>query len=587
MRASAASVEYLIEPHRATGASDFQGWVVLTSRSIALQIPRWPFPPNSPSAFPSFLCVLLCANRSGHAADPLWLAEIILLMKPSFSRSLAIISLLLTAAALPGHAEVRLPKIFASHMVLQQQKPLAIWGWAAPGEQVTVELCGQKAAATAASDGKWRATLAPLQAGGPFKIAVRGRNRIELDDVLVGEVWICCGQSNMEMPVGNSYRPKPYPGVLNFQQELATAKDPQLRLFLPDHQTSLTPKDDLPGPGWQVCTPETADRFSAVGYFFGRHLRQTCQVPVGMIEAAKSSTTAQAWTSLEGLRTIPEMAKVLEKREKQPPAPMKPTPNPEDAAITPRTVEVSFEEPGCLYNGMIAPLVPLTLRGAIFYQGESNASGAREYRTLFSTLIRSWRKAFAQGDFPFLFVQLAAFGNNPKTANDGPGWAALREAQTMTLAEPNTGMAVTIDIGSARLIHPPNKQEVGRRLGILAEAIAYGRNVPCEGPRYRSSRIEGGNIRVQFDHAEGGLVAKPFQQGKPPVTVDRLAGFAVAGADKVYQWADARIVGNEVIVSSPQVPNPVSVRYAWHGNPNANLYNQAGLPTVPFRTDKD
>jgi len=509
------------------------------------------------------------------------------LMKPCFSTSLAFASLLLTIAALPGRADVRLPKIIASHMVLQQQKPLAIWGWADPGEKVIVELAGQKVDGITAANGKWNVTLAPIKTGGPFKMSFQGRNRIELDDILIGEVWICSGQSNMEMPVGNSYRPRVYPGVLNFQKELTSANDPKLRLFLPDHQTSLAPKDDLPGMGWQLCTPESAGRFSAVGYFFGRHIRQTCQVPVGVISVAKSSSTAQAWTSLEALRAIPEIAKVLDRRETHPPPPMKPSSNPEDAAITPPTVEIPFSEPGSLYNGMIAPLVPLSLRGVIFYQGESNTSSARGYRKFFPTLIRSWRKSFAQGDFPFLYVQLAALGNIPKTANQDPGWASLREVQTETLAEPNTGMAVAIDIGSVSQIHPPNKQEVGRRLGLLAEAIAYGRKIPCEGPRYRSSRIEGGSIRIQFDHAGAGLVAKPFERGKPPVTVDQLVGFAVAGADKLYHWADARIDGNEVIVSSPQVSAPVSIRYAWHSNPEANLYNPAGLPAVPFRTDKD
>ena len=501
-------------------------------------------------------------------------------------------SLCFTGLCLPvACGDVRLPKLFADHMVLQHGKPVAVWGWADPGEKITVEIAGTKATCSADAAGRWKAVLGPLAPGGPHCLTVQGKNRTTVSDVLIGDVWVCAGQSNMEMPVGNLYRPKPYPGVLNFQRELAQANHPQIRLFLPDHQTALLPKDDLPGPGWQVCTPETAARFSAVGYFFARHLASARKIPVGMIQAAKSSTSAEAWTSLEGLRTLPGWNEKLDKRKNAAPRPPKPSapdapPDPNNPPPPP-SVEVPFSEPAGLFNGMIAPVTPFAICGVIFYQGENNAKDPKGYSTLFPALIRSWRKAWGQGDFPFLFVQLAAYGGKPKAPREDGGWAAQREAQTAGLKEPNTGMAVTIDIGSPRLIHPPNKQEVGRRLGLLARSIAHGEKVDAFGPQFRSIKIEGGRMRLQFDHADGGLVARPFQQGRPPVTVTKLTGFAIAGADKVYHWADAEIAGNEVVVSSPEVPAPVSVRYAWAGNPDCNLYNRANLPAAPFRAGQE
>jgi len=474
-------------------------------------------------------------------------------------------------------------------MVVQHGRPLCVWGWADPGEAVTVGLGEQSGSASAGSDGKWRITLPPLPPGGPLTMTVRGNNRLEVTDILAGDVWICCGQSNMEMPVGNLYRPKPYPGVLNFREEIARASHPQIRLFLPDHQTSLNPKDDLPGKGWQVCTPESAGRFSAVGYFFARHLHAALKVPIGMIQAAKSSTPAEAWTSLEGLRTIPQWAARLDKRKpasSHPPMPAAPadTPDP-DNPPPPTTVEVPFGEPAGLFNGMIAPATPFVIRGAIFYQGENNAKDPRGYSVLFPTLIRSWRNAWGLGDFPFLFVQLAAYGPKPRQPREDGGWAAQREAQAAALKEPNTGMAVTIDIGSPNLIHPPNKQEVGRRLGLLAESIAYGRTVEARGPSFHSMKAEGGALRIRFDHTAGGLVAKPLTRGTPPTLPIRPTGFVIAGRDGTYHPADAQICGDEVVLSSPDVPQPVAARYAWAGNPDCNLYNSANLPAEPFRAE--
>ena len=498
------------------------------------------------------------------------------------------------ACAFPAAADVRLPKLFTDHMLVQRDKPVPVWGWADAGEVVGVEFAGQAKNTTADASGKWMVRLDPLSASAaPRVMTVKGKTTVEIKDVLVGEVWICCGQSNMEMPVGNLYRPDVYPGVADFKRELAGADQPLIRLFRPDHQTSLKPKADLPGSGWQCCTPETAARFSAVGYFFGRHLQQTLKVPVGMIQVAKSSTIAEAWTSPEGLRTLPKWEKILDQRQLQ----SERAAAKANTATTASTsavvvgggvanpVEVPFPEPGCLFNGMVAPLVPLAIRGIIYYQGESNAKDPNGYRTLFPALIRSWRQAWGQGDLPFLFVQLANYRGKPKAPREDGGWAAQREAQAATLTEPNTGMAVTIDIGSGPKIHPPNKQDVGRRLGLLAQALAYGQSVECYGPQYRAMKTEGDKVRIQFDHLGGGLEVKPFKQGQPAATVTKLHGFAVAGTDKVYHWADAEIAGDEVVLRSPDVPRPVTVRYAWSGNPDCNLYNKAGLPAAPFRSD--
>jgi len=500
--------------------------------------------------------------------------------RPIFRR-IPLVAMLLAGNAL---ADVRLPKLIGDHMVLQRGIPPVIWGWADPGEKVTVSIVNQTLTTSADPDGRWKVRLQPLETGGPLEMTVAGKNRIKVSDILVGDVWICSGQSNMEMPVGNLYRPKVYPGVLNFQKEIEGANQPNLRLFLPDHQTSLHPKEDLPGPGWQVCTPGTAARFSAVGYFFARHLQSESNAPVGMIQAAKSSTTAEAWTSHEGLRLLPQWEGRLKKLPQTtapapPPGQDPAAPNDPDHPTTPPTVEVPFGTPGGLFNGMIAPMTPFAIKGVIFYQGENNAKDPKGYRSLFPALIRSWRTAWGQGDFPFLFVQLASYGKKPKSPGEPKGWADQREAQTAGLKEPNTGMAVTIDVGSERLIHPPNKQEVGRRLGLLARTIAYGQKVQSSGPTFRSMRIEGGRVILTFDNVAGGLVAHP--------PGSKITGFDVAGADGIYHWGEASIIGDDVVVNSTEVPTPVSVRYGWAGNPDCNLFNKADLPAAPFRAGEE
>ncbi len=484
-------------------------------------------------------------------------------------------------------ADVRLARIFSDHAVLQRGKPVPVWGTAEPGERVTVEFRGQKISTVARDNGEWSVTLKPMPAGGPFQMTVRGNSTVVLNDVLVGEVWVASGQSNMEWPVALSN---------NAEQEIAEANNPQIRLFVVPKAVADRPLKDLSGGAWQPCTSETVRNFSAAAYFFARELQRALKVPVGVIEAAWGGTPAESWTSKPTLMAHPSLRYLLENWRRaevdyplalenyqrqlaeweraaaQARAEGKPEPKKPDPPQDPRT---SPWKPSGLFNAMIAPIVPYAIQGAIWYQGESNAGRACEYRTLFPAMIQDWREAWAQGDFPFLFVQLANFmPARPEPSESA--WAELREAQLMTLSLPKTGMAVAIDIGDANDIHPRNKQDVGKRLALNALAIAYGKKVVSSGPIYERMKREGNAIRLYFKHVDGGLTTP---NGEP------LKGFAIAGADRKFVWADARIEGNTVVVSSPQVPEPVAVRYAWADNPVCNLYNRAGLPASPFRTD--
>lgn len=499
---------------------------------------------------------------------------------------LASLALWLTFVA-SAQADVRLARIFSEHMVLQRGKPVPIWGFAEPGEKVTMEFRGQKVSTVADRTGVWRVVLSPMSAGGPFRMTVRGNNTVELSDVLVGEVWVCSGQSNMEWPLFLAR---------DGEREVASANHPRIRLFMVPKSVADVPQSDLNGGQWAVCSPETARNFSAVGYFFARELHHQLGVPVGMIQSAWGGTPAESWTSLATLESNPVLRPILANWERavqdypqalrrfrqqmaqweenaalaraegrpEPPRPNRPTP--------PRN---NPWKPAGLFNAMIAPIVPYAIQGVIWYQGESNAGRAYEYRTLFPAMIRDWRRVWGQGDFPFLFVQLANF--LPVRPEPGESaWAELREAQTMTLALPKTGMAVAIDIGEADDIHPRNKQDVGERLALNALAIAYGKKIVYSGPIYTRMRREGNAIRLYFKHVDGGLTTP---NGEP------LKGFAIAGPDRKCVWAEARIDGDTVVVSSPQVTEPVAVRYAWADNPLCNLYNRAGLPASPFRTD--
>jgi sialate O-acetylesterase len=641
--------------------------------------------------------------------------------------------------AQPGQAEIRVPSIIGDNMVVQQGRKTRVWGTAQPGESVSVSFAGSTRRTRADGQGHWQIFLGPLKAGGPFTLTITGGNTLTFKNVLVGDVWICSGQSNMEFPLVNAS---------GGAEAVAQANYPEMHLFTVQKNTSASVLDDVKGR-WVVTTPDQVGQFSAVGYFFGRELYQHLKIPIGLIHTSWGGTPAEAWTSHEALASVPDLKPILDRYQesleslpqqrenykraladwerknlyqdpgnkgetlgyadtelsqtgwsqmnlpqffetaglmidgavwfrkeidlpaswaekdltlnltaiddfdvtyfngKRVGATGNDTPN---SYLVPRRynvpgalvqpgrnviavrvfdrageggfgrtelmsvvsvgakeadaislagpwsykVELALEpkrpdygsrpelpgptnqnSPSVLYNAMLAPLKPYAIRGTIWYQGESNAGRAYQYRTLFPTMIRDWRTAWNQGDFPFYFVQLA----NWQAAKAEPGesdWAELREAQTMTLQSPQTGMAVIIDIGDANDIHPRNKLDVGKRLAAWALAETYHQKVEPSGPLYDSFSVKDDKIRVKFKHVGGGLKTA---DGGPP------KGFAIAGADHKFVWAETSVQGDTVIVWSKDVARPVAVRYAWADNPVANLYNQTGLPASPFRTD--
>jgi sialate O-acetylesterase len=633
----------------------------------------------------------------------------------------------LLALTLSAPAEVIPHPLFNHHAVLQQEMRVPVWGTADPGERVTVEFAGQSVTATAAADGKWLVYLAPMKAGGPHPLTISGRNKVVFTDVLVGEVWVCSGQSNMERHLG--LQPGQLP-ITGWEQEVAEAGHPEIRQFYVVQKTALTPQSTVTG-GWSVCSPETVKDFTAVGYFFGRDLHQARGGPVGLIHSSWGGTPAEAWTSEAALRTMPDFAGPLAEvkrliadpagaqREAQarqnawyqakdpgsaasPPwsaaeietgswKPMtlpanwesagypgfdgvfwfrrafdlpenwngadaelhlgaiddndstwvngrqvgantgwnvprvyrvpagalkrganviavrvldtgaggglwggddalrllinagdktnsiplagewlcRPGASLADAGWPPVDYRQSPNAPTVLYNGMIAPLLPYAIRGAIWYQGESNVGRERQYRTLFPAMIADWRRAWGEGDFPFLFVQIAPHsGMTPE----------IREAQLLAWQRTtNTAMAVTMDCGDANDIHPANKRPVGARLALAARALAHGEKLEYSGPVFESMKVEGTNAILRFTHLGGGLVAKDGP----------LKGFTIAGPDKIFRPAKAGICGDSIVVSAEGVAQPVAVRFGWANVPEGNLFNQAGLPASPFRTDVD
>ena len=485
--------------------------------------------------------------------------------------------LALTAAL---RAEVKLPALISDHMLMQQGAPVRIWGKAAPGEAVSVTFAGtQRYSVKANGSGAWQVFLTPVSAGGPFEMVIAASNRIIVKDILAGEVWVGSGQSNMEFPMAR---------VMNADQEIPKAKFPQIRLFTVKRVVAEDPLEDVQG-AWAACTPETVKNFSAVAYFFGREIHQTRHVPVGLIHSSWGGTPAESWTEISYLeddlaltniltawqRTLADypakkqawdeqMAKWPEREAEAKagkPSPPKPAAPPGPG---------HQNTPAGLYNGMIAPLTPYAIRGAIWYQGEANAGEGRayQYRRLFASMIESWRKAWGEGSFPFYFVQLANF-------RSGGWWPVLRESQTATLDLRNTGMALAIDVGNPADVHPTNKQEVGHRLALAARAQTYGEHIVYSGPIFREMAVNGAAAQLYFDHVGGGLEAKG----------GKLTGFWIAGGDRQFVPAEARIEGNTVLVTSLQVGEPVAVRYAWQDDPPVSLYNKEGLPASPFRTD--
>ena len=498
------------------------------------------------------------------------------------------------AVASAARADVRLPRVFGEHMVLQQELPVPVWGWADPGEKVTVSVAGQSKTATADAGGKWSLKLDPLATGGPHSFKVQGKNCLVLADVLVGEVWLCSGQSNMAMTVG---------GSANKDAEAAAANYPRIRMLQVDRVTAEEPQTDVKA-SWVVCSPKTVAGFSAAGYFFGRELHKQLGRPVGLLHSSWGGTPIQAWTSVKAHESVPQLAPMIpalakaiasynperaqQQYEKQREAFKKAAAKakaegqpfkgrPPRPPIHPR---VSQGSPGRLYNGMIAPLAPYALRGAIWYQGEANAgipAAGILYGLQLKTMVADWRSAWGEGDFAFLSVQLPNFMAPQQKPSETGGWPLIREQFLKSLKTiPNSGIAVTIDIGDAENIHPTNKQEAGRRLALWALGKVYDRKLVASGPLFRCAAKQGDRMIVEFDEADGGLAVRGG---------GALKGFAIAGADHQFVWADAKIEAGRLIVSSPQVISPQSVRYAWANNPECNLINTAGLPASPFRTD--
>lgn len=490
------------------------------------------------------------------------------------------------------HTAVTLAPLFGDHGVLQRDKPVPVWGQAGAGDTVTVSFHGQTVSAVAGPDGRWMASLAPMAASAePADLVVKGQTTVTLHDVVVGEVWLCSGQSNMEFTVddGAFYR------VRNYEMEVAAANYPLIRQLKIERTVALAPAQTVKTGGWKAATPANVGGFTAVGYFFARDIYHAIGVPIGIIDSPWGGTPVESWMS-DQARKSTSLGAVIDERWKKAmsewppervakyPADMEAwrkaeenarathTKNPLPWPSSPATND-SPNVPGGLYNAMIAPLEPGALRGILWYQGESNVGHPGEYAELFKAMITSWRSAFRQGDLPFYFVQIANFGNENERADRG--WARLREAQAEALSLPNTGMAVTIDIGEAQNIHPTNKQELGRRLGLIARAQVYGVPPEYQGPTFAGAVREGAAMRVHFTHAGNELEAR----GGP------VGALEVAGADKVFHDATGAIDVDTLLVSSPDVPEPVAVRYAWTNAPRANLYGDSGLPAVPFRSD--
>jgi sialate O-acetylesterase len=620
------------------------------------------------------------------------------------------------------NAEVRLPHIFSNNMVLQRNVPIPIWGWAAKGEKIKLVFGEKKFAATANNDGKWLVYMDPMPAGGPYELVISATNQIIFKNILIGEVWICSGQSNMEWPLNN---------VNNAAKEVMEARNPQIRLFTVPKKISAHPETDIESGNWQECSPETASEFSAVGYFFGKNLYKDLNVPIGLINSSWGGTVLETWTSFEAISTIPDFQDALtalkkidiKKKEAQADSVLKEwknklenddqgklqnwkSPEISDSSWNTMDIPQAWEHAGLnmdgvvwfrkeivldsaevtagitinlgaiddsdqsflngekigetinqyskkriytispgilkkgknllavrvtdtgggggiwgdpkdlfynsvkgntslaglwkynigidpginptegigpnafptlLFNGMISPILPYALQGAIWYQGESNASRAYQYETIFPILINDWRKQWNNSNLSFLFVQLANYmAAKPEPENSS--WAELRDAQLKTLSVNKTGMAVIIDIGEANDIHPRNKQDVGYRLSLAARKVAYNEQVLHSGPTFDSFTIDGNKLILKFNNIGSGLIAKD--------KYGYLKGFTIAGEDQKFVWAKAIIDGDKVIVWSDDISNPVNVRYAWADNPDdANFYNKEGLPASPFRTD--
>jgi sialate O-acetylesterase len=483
--------------------------------------------------------------------------------------------LIVLAVAVSAHADVKLPALLSDGMVLQRDLPIHFWGMASPGENVTVTFLNHAAASAADSLGRWNVYLPPVSAGGPYEVTIQGTNRIVLHDVLVGDVWIASGQSNMEFPMRQ---------LANAEQEITAANFPNIHLLIVKRSASEYPLPDMTTTGWAACSPQSARDFSAVAFYFAREIQQKEKVPLGIIQSAWGGTVAEAWTSMDALTADPGLMPIfavrarmmddrvetmmLQKQEDAQRAEAKAKGLPEPKF--PWHPEPEIWRPAALFNGMIAPLAAFPIRGVIWYQGESNSIVARApyiYGKQFRALIEDWRRHWGQGDFPFLYVQISNFKS---TAEED--WPTIREGQRSALALRNTGMAVTIDIGNPDDVHPLDKSDVGHRLALIARANVYGEHVEYSGPLVREVTRDGNGLRVWFDHVGGGLMVKG----------PTLTSFEVAGADGKFQAAEARVDGSTIVVTTTTVERPTAVRYGWANSPDCNLFNQEGLPASPF-----
>jgi sialate O-acetylesterase len=519
-------------------------------------------------------------------------------------RTIRFITAAVFAAFLAGGlaAQVKLPALIGDHMVVQQDKPVTIWGWAGKGEAVTVQFNGREKKILAGADGAWRVVFDPLKADpgqAPLELTVRGVKgpAIVVKDILVGEVWVCSGQSNMEMSF--TWLPTPSPDVLR-------AENPNMRLFLVPRRTADTPKDDIAAK-WEPCSPDSVRGFSMVAYYFGLELHKRLGVPVGLIDSSWGGTLIEPWTPPVGFSAVPELKPILDhqtaryadyqqalvkalpaweswvrdgRKAAAAKAPIPPLPSPG----LPDNPYDDPQAPTALYNGMIHALTPFAIRGAIWYQGEANRNDGLFYEKKMEAMIQGWRLAWKLGDFPFYYVQLAPYDygyDREVPTGDIPDFlrlAYLWEAQTNALRISNTGMAVTTDIATLNDIHPPNKRDVGYRLSLWARAMTYGeKTLVFSGPLYKSMAVEGNLVRLSFDHVGGGLISNDGQG---------LKWFEIAGDDHIFYKAEAGIAGDTVVVWSPKVPAPKAVRFAWHQLAIGNLANKEGLPASPFRTDR-
>ena len=493
---------------------------------------------------------------------------------------------LMAICATTAVADVKLPAVLGDHMVMQRGAKATIWGWADPGEKVSVGPSWQSfpiKPTTAGKDGKWKISVNTIGAPGPHSITIVGKNTIKLKDIMFGEVWVCSGQSNMQWAMKGSADP---------EKNIALAKYPNIRLFTVPRTVAEQPLDDCKA-SWTACAPETVAGFSAVAYYFGKHLYDEMNVPIGLISTNWGGTVAEAWTRREILEKDKELKPILDRFEEHkanlPEALKKYEERLKawNAAVAKAKAEGknpprrrprkpsarNQNSPSSLYNAMISPILPFAIKGAIWYQGESNVSRAYQYRTLFPAMITNWRNDWKQGDFPFYYVQIAPFkyGGETKQSQE------LREAQMMTLSLKNTGMAVTSDIATVTNIHPPNKLDVGKRLALWALAKDYGKkDLVYSGPLYQSMKVAGNKIKLTFDSVGSGLNTLDGKE---------VSHLTIAGADKKFVEAKGQIDGNTLIVSSDAVKSPVAVRFGWSNTAEPNLSNKEGLPASTFRTD--